>query len=117
MRNKDYRRREEAKHFKARKRILSNGNLDLLESENLSEKEERKRNRLIHKIKTGDLKYGMWNSYDKKLSNKTRRMFQKTVDYKLPNNRFLNRQDVNPQAKGYDSDSENDYLFCVEHDD
>jgi len=43
MRDKNYRRRQEAKHYNARMAILSKGNLDLLNSENLNEKEERKR--------------------------------------------------------------------------
>ena len=35
MRDKDYRRAQEAKHYKARMNILSKGNMELLKEENL----------------------------------------------------------------------------------
>ena len=117
MRDKNYRRRQEAKHYKARVSILSKGNAELLNSENLTEKEERKKNRLIHKMKTGDLKYNWMGKWDKKFSNKRRRLFQKTVDFQLPSNVFLKRQHVNPQALGYDGNSLEDYFWWLMHGD
>ena len=79
MRDKNYRRKQEAKHYNARLSILSYGNLKLLKSENLTEKEERNRKRLIHKLKTGDLKFGMLDKWSKRFSNKSRRQFQKRL--------------------------------------
>lgn len=119
MRDKNYRRREEAKHYKARIKILSNGNQKLLnaDNENLSDKEKRNKNRLIHKIKTGDLKYGLMDKWHKKFSTKRRRLFQKTVDFKLPYNVFLKRQHVNPQVPGYNGDSFEDYICWLMHGD
>ena len=117
MRDKDYRRAQEAKHYKARINILSKGNMELLKEENLTPKEERKRRRLINKLKTGDLKYNWMDKWDKKFSNKRRRLFQKTVDYKLPYNVFLKRQHVNPQVPGYNGDSLADYFWWLMHGD
>lgn len=117
MRDKNYRRRQEVKHYNARRNILSKSNLELLKATNLTEKEERIRRRLINKMKTGDLKYGLWDNFDKKCSNKRRRLFQKTVEHQLPSNVFLKRQHVNPQAHGYNGDSEEDYLFLMLHGD
>jgi len=117
MRDKDYRRSQEAKHYKARLNILSKGNMELLKEENLTPKEERKRRRLINKLKTGDLKYNWMDKWDKKFSNKRRRLFQKTVDFQLPSNVFLKRQHVNPQVPGYNGDSIEDYWFWLMHGD
>lgn len=117
MRDKNYRRKQEAKHYKARVNILSNGNLDLLNSENLTEKEQRLKQRLINKLKNGDLKYNWMGKWDKKFSNKRRRMFQKTVDFQLPSNVFLKRQHVNPQVPGYNGNSIEDYFWRLMHGD
>ena len=115
MRDKNYRRKQEAKHYNARLTILSPGNLELLKSKNLNEKEERLKRRLINKLKTGDLKYNWMDKWDKKFSNKRRRLFQKTVDFKLPYNVFLKRQHVNPQVPGYNGDSMEDYYWWLLH--
>lgn len=117
MRDKNYRRRQEAKHYKARFDFLSKGNIKLLHETDLSDKEERVKNRMLHKMKNGDLKYGLWDKWDKKFSNKRRRLFQKTVDHKLPSNVFLKRQHVNPQVPGYNGDSEEDYFWWLLHGD
>lgn len=109
MRDKNYRRKEEAKHYKARFDFLSKGNIKLLKETDLSGKDEKIKNRMLHKMKNGDLKYGLYDKWDKKFSNKRRRLFQKTVDYKLPHNVFLKRQHVNPQVPDYSVDSLEDY--------
>lgn len=117
MRDKNYRRKEEAKHYKARFDFLSKGNRRLLKDNELDDKGEKVKNRMLHKMKNGDLKYGLYNKWDKKFSNKRRRLFQKTVDYKLPYNVFLKRQHVNPQVPGYNGDSIEDYWFWMMHGD
>lgn len=117
MRDKNYRRKQEAKHYKQRVSHLSNGNLELLKDENLTDKEAKRKQRLINKLKTGDLKFGWMNKYDKKLCNKARRLLQKTVDFQLPSNIFLDRKHANPPVKGYNGDSIEDYYNWLLHGD
>lgn len=101
MRDKNYRRKQEAKHYNQRVEHLSRKNYELLKSD----EESRIKKRLRSKLKNGDLKFGWMTAYDKKLSNKIRRLLQKTVDYKLPDNIFLDRKHANPAVKGYNGDS------------
>ena len=117
MRDKNYRRKQEAKHYKARLSLLSTDTLDLLFNPNreLSEDEKRNKTRLRNKLKTGDLKVGLLGKWDKKYSSRAKRHFEKNVDYQLPSNVFLDRKHVNPQAKGYNGDSLEDYFFWLLH--
>ena len=118
MRDKNYRRKQEAKHYKARLNLLSPSTLAELFNKDieLSENEKRVKNRLLKKLKTGDLKYGLVGKWDKLYSSRNKRHFQKLVDYQLPNKyKYLDRKHINPQAKGYNGDSMEDYYWWLLH--
>lgn len=55
---------------------------------------EIKKKRWAKKLKNGDVKLKLWDKWNKKYCNRTRRHFQKLVDYKLPEKRFLDRCQV-----------------------
>lgn len=55
---------------------------------------EIKKKRWAKKLKNGDVKLKLWDKWNKKYCNRTRRHFQKLVDYKLPDKRFLDRCQV-----------------------
>lgn len=131
MRDKNYRRSQEAKHFKKRLNLYSlygdwnpltykdeNGRVDFKSNDkfkvhyykvgvsrtcqhkpvktNLSVQnpEDVKNETWAHKLKNGDLKFGLWDKDNKKFCNRTRRRFEKLTDANLPRNRFLERRDV-----------------------
>lgn len=115
-RTKDFRRKQLAKHFNKRIEIYSlYGNFGKTEESkeeakyNLHGKlqnkpvklkikinnvSEIKKKRWAKKLKNGDIKLKLWDKYDKKYCNRTRRHFQKLVDYPLPDKMFLNRCQV-----------------------
>ena len=55
---------------------------------------EIKKKRWAKKLKNGDVKLKLWDKYNKKYCNRTRRHFQKLVDYPLPDKVFLDRCQV-----------------------
>lgn len=131
-RTKDYRRKQEAKHYNKRVEIYSlYGNFGRNEVrredyENPSDYyhdldaervqynttgsklqnkptklknkirnvSEIKQKRWAKKLKNGDVKLNLWDKWTKQYCNRTRRHFQKLVDYKLPEKRFLDRCQV-----------------------
>jgi hypothetical protein len=127
MRDKNFRRQQEAKHFRKRLNFYvkfgrfgsttikdTEGKLNFLEISRLEPKhssligstnkpviknssfdtEAEKDERWTKKLKNGDVKFGWITSYEKKYCNRIRRKFQKTVDYQLPDNVFLDRCQV-----------------------
>lgn len=134
MRDKNFRRRQEAKHYNKRLELYSlygsigikgtprkeDGTIDfVLMREMHTEYDDfkpKKLKRCIHtpddlkcerwgkKLKNGDVKLGLLDKWDKKYCNKTRRNLQKTVDYQLKPHRWYDRKHVNPQAKGYSTE-------------
>lgn len=131
-RTKDYRRKQEAKHYNKRVEIYSlYGNFGRSEvrredyenpsdyyhdlnaeqvkynttNSKLQNKpaklknkirnvSEIKQKRWAKKLKNGDVKLNLWDKWTKQYCNRTRRHFQKLVDYKLPDKRFLDRCQV-----------------------
>jgi len=55
---------------------------------------EIKKKRWAKKLKNGDVKLKLWDKWNKRSCNRTRRHFQKLVDYQLPDKVFLDRCQV-----------------------
>ncbi len=121
MRTRDFRRKQIAKHFNKRAEIYSlYGDFgvhyevgiekevpeytvkksSLLQNKPVKAKtkignvSEIKTKRWAKKLKNGDVKLNLWGRWTKRYCNRTRRHFQKLVDYKLPDKRFLDRCQV-----------------------
>lgn len=122
VRDKNYRRKQEAKHYKKRlglaialkrfdEKELPNGNVDYvatypgkhqiyrLKSINsmndyeLKEVEKNQYKRWKFQLKNDSMP-GEMSPWLKRLSRRTRRHYQKMVDYKVPDKRFLVRAQV-----------------------
>lgn len=115
-RTKDFRRKQLAKHFNKRIEIYSlYGNFGKPEESEeevkynchgklqnkpvklkikINNVSEIKKKRWAKKLKNGDIKLKLWDKWNKRYCNRTRRHFQKLVDYKLPYKRFLDRCQV-----------------------
>ena len=141
MRDRNYRRKQEAKHYNKRLGLYctfgkfenpnpktEDGKIDFKEYEKskvsysagrlkLQNKpnkvkirtyspEDVKDEKWTKKLKNGDVKFGLYDKEWKKISNKIRRNLQKNTNYQLKPNRWYDRKDVNPQAHGYNGDSE-----------
>jgi prolyl oligopeptidase PreP (S9A serine peptidase family) len=114
MRDRNYRRKQEAAHFNKRLKFFvmyepsTVGGTELQKRKVPINIDEFREERWVNKLKNGDAKINWMDKDSKRICNKIRRNLQKTTDYPLKNNRWYDRKDVNPQAKGYNGDSEVD---------
>lgn len=109
MRDKDYRRRQEAAHFIKRLKFYSIYKPDeyaprsngMMKRKDPVEIDDIKDERWVNKLKNGDVKFKWMDKWNKRFCDKVRRNLQKTVDYQLKPHRWYDRKHVNAQAKGY----------------
>ena len=114
MRDKDYRRRQEASHFNKRLKFYSIYKPDehaprsngMMKRKDPVEIDDIKDERWVNKLKNGDVKFKWMDKWNKRFCDKVRRNLQKTVDYQLKPHRWYDRKHVNAQAKGYLTDDE-----------
>lgn len=109
MRDKSFRRKQEAKHFSKRIKFYSmyEKNAQFCELRKRKEPidiDEFKEEKWVNKLKNGDVKVHYMDKWDKKHCSKLRRNFQKKVDYPLKTRRWYERKHVNPQVPGYNRD-------------
>lgn len=110
MRDRSYRRKQEAAHFNKRVKFFimyepsKYRGMELIKRKSPITIEEFLDEKWVNKLKNGDVKVNWKDKEYKKLSNKIRRNLQKTTEYPLKNNRWYERKDVNPQVTNWNID-------------
>ena len=112
MRDRNYRRKQEAAHFNKRLKFFvmyepsTVGGTELQKRKVPINIDEFREERWVNKLKNGDVKFKWMDKWNKRFCDKVRRNLQKTVDYQLKPHRWYDRKHVNAQAKGYPIDDE-----------
>lgn len=110
MRDRNYRRKQEAAHFNKRLKFFvmyepsTVGGTELQKRKVPINIDEFREERWVNKLKNGDAKINWMDKDSKRICNKIRRNLQKTTDYPLKNNRWYDRKDVNPQVSNWNID-------------